>query len=883
MIAAAIRNQEESNIKLANCLAAAAQAASLASKAESYASAFLTGEWKPLARIGTKQTPDALRDRLSIERDRIAPLTAHRAMLELVERTEALFLFADEVRRRFEAEKQGLGALDFDDLIERTETLLSRVEAQWVLYKLDSRITHLLIDEAQDTSPRQWSILRKLTADFFSGAGQRGPIRRTVFAVGDEKQSIYSFQGASPASFGEEREHYRRAALAADLEFKKLEFRLSFRSTEDVLSAVDRSFQAAEHFTGLSSDSVAPVHEARRRDEPGLVEVWPAIPKPEKAERDAFDPVDAPAENAPAVQLAQRIARHAAIWTKQGHHFDDDGKPIQPGDILILVRKRSLVFDAVIRELKRANVPVAGADRLKLGEHIAVEDLFALADALLNAENDLALATVLKSPLIGCDDDDLMALTESQDGSLWERLLAAQQPHLAEAAKLLTRWRGMAREADPFSFYATILSAEHGREKLLQRLGMDAAEAIDVFLADVFEWQRQNPPSLAAFVAAMRTIEREVKREMEESGGAVRVMTVHAAKGLEARIVILADTFSAPGTSQDKLIVLAQAKADAAPLACLTGGVKPKPDIIRQAAESRLLAEQEEYRRLLYVAMTRARDRLYVTGFMTGKSVKGPWHEQIWSALSALPESAMVMADDGAGEVLRYRKLRKAAATPVPASGDTQGTTPLPDWWGRPAQPAAAPRPPLRPSNPLDAADRSGRIASGGDEARRRGALIHALLERLPTVPPARRDETARAVLAARGAAEGEAAGLIAAVEAVLASPDFAFLFGPQSRPEAAIAGLITLADGVAREVRGRIDRLAVSAERVVCVDFKTGRPAEVLDPAMLRQLALYRSLLGSIYPGRRIDAGILWTSAPRLDFADPASLDAALLEIALS
>jgi ATP-dependent helicase/nuclease subunit A len=866
--------------EIAKALKSAFTAKAFQQKAAAYASAFLTQKNLLLATLGTKSIKDdVLKERLRVEQHRVHALMSERSALELCEKTEALFCVADYIRRRFEAAKIERGVLDFDDMIRKTEILLQRAEARWILYKLDSRITHLLIDEAQDTAPRQWSILKRLTDDFFDGAAAR-PAARTIFAVGDEKQSIFSFQGASPEAFGDAEDHYSRQIGKAGMNFKSLELKLSFRTTSDVLGAVDTTFGIEEEARGLSRNGESPVHETARFKQPGFVEIWPAIPALEKEERMAWETLDGPTKNAPAILLAKRIARTISLWIRQGHRFDDDGALIKPGDIMILARKRGMVFNALLRELKREGVPVAGADRLKLNDHIAIEDLFVLADAVLNREDDLALATLLKSPLIGLDDDDLIALTEEPgEISLADRLDASTDTNHRAAARAVEGWRMASRQKTPFAFYSDVLSADGGRRRMLARLGSDAAEALDVFLADVLDWQRRNPPSLAALAMMMRGTERDVKREMSEAGDAVRIMTVHGAKGLEARIVILADTFSPPSTSMlPPLVVLKPQRGDTASIACLaTGSIRPE----KLNAERNKLMEREEaeYRRLLYVAMTRARDRLYIAGFMGARSKpERTWFGQVTRRLGQHAAIETVMADDGEGEVLRFRVNPVGLPLAKNDAAVHRAKPSLPSWLDQPVAVAAPARPPLRPSNLQDAATQTPSLRPVADNtARLRGIHLHALLEKLPTIPLSQQEGSALAYLTARGLTEEKAAALFADVSHVLKDSRFAALFGEKSRAEAAIAGTITLQSGAEHQVRGRIDRIVVLPDRVICVDYKTGRPSDEPDTGMMRQLALYHRLLGELYPGHTIEAGILWTMLPRLDLVPAAQLEAAL------
>src|SRR5215216_4571275 len=358
------------------------------------------------------------------ERERLAAVCAKLKAADAVERTKALYTLAAAIVKRVEAHKQRIGALDFDDLIAKTLALLSRGDGAWVLYKLDRGIDHVLVDEAQDTNPEQWQILRHITEDFSAGSGARERQIRTVFAVGDPKQSIFGFQGASPREFEESRSYWEARTESAALRFQDVRLTLSFRSAKAVLSAVDRTFAEPLHFRGLSFEdsAVGTTHESARTNAPGRVELWPTVEPREERQPDAWAlPVDEPERHSPPVLLASRIAKTVRDWTSKG---DEAGRVWSAGDILVLVRKRGAAFEAVIRALKSAGVPVAGADRLDIGEHIAVADLIAAGRAALLPEDDLTVATALKSPLVGFTDDDLTRIAGRRDGpeSLHEAL-----------------------------------------------------------------------------------------------------------------------------------------------------------------------------------------------------------------------------------------------------------------------------------------------------------------------------------------------------------------------------------------------------------------------------------------------------------------------------
>lgn len=870
-----------------------------------YAEIFLTAKGEPRADThfldkGFQARHAAWADALSTEKARLGALMDRIRAAATVERTRALLTLADAVGRRYDECKSRRGALDFDDLIARTSDLLSRrCEAAWVLYKLDQGIDHILVDEAQDTSAPQWAILRALADDFVSGHARPGRVR-TLFAVGDPKQSIYSFQGAAPEAFEAARRDFGRriAGLAAGGDpqrwrFEDVTLTLSFRSAHDVLDAVDTVFAPPAHHRSLSfGDPVAPRHQSARPSAPGLVELWDTEQHQPAPEPDAWDkPLDQAAESAPAVRLAERIAATLARWMHEG---DETGRRIPPGDVLVLVRNRNVVFEAVIRALKTAGVPVAGADRLTLTQHIAVLDLIALGRASLLPDDDLTLAAALKSPLLGLDDDDLERVAAGRPGSLAEALARAarEDARLADVQDRLARWRRLAVARGPFGFYATLLGPEGGRRAVLGRLGSEAGDAVDEFLRLALDHEQREVASLSLFLAAFADTDLVIKRDMEAAGGEVRVMTVHGAKGLEAPVVILADTCTAPNSRHDEPILLLESAAG--PLPVWSRAKAQDPQAVAQARTQGQTRALQEYHRLLYVALTRACDRLVIAGFEGAKGrARGCWYDLVADALRPR------MSEETSGGRTVWR-LRSTLPLP-PVERDAQPERPdpaMPAWLLRPAAAEPEPRPPLRPSSALSAADGTvppaapAPVPGAGDlhdhaRARVLGRCLHTLLEILPGQPAGRRRPVADALLAARvpSLAPAERDAAASAVLAVLDSPDLAPLFGPGSRAEAAVAGSLPLGpNGAEIPVSGQIDRLAVTAEEVLVADFKTAASpaasAREVPDEHVAQLALYAALAARLFPGRRVRALLVWTMGPSVHEIDPARLAAALARI---
>jgi len=847
-----------------------------AERVASYLQIFCTGEGTPRKSIVTKAIKDtSLVDRLCQEQERICALLARRRAVACRDRSAALLTIAYEVLERYLKEKERRGLLDYDDLIDKALALLGNVDAAWVHYKLDLGIDHVLIDEAQDTSKKQWQIVRHLTDEFTTGAGAR-PFTRTIFPVGDEKQSIYSFQNAAPKEFAEMRRYFERRHTSSGLDFVFRELKHSFRSGESILAAVDLVFKSTEMAASVSSDAGGfPPHLALPDALPGVVEIWEPEKPDERREIEGWDaPFDLVNETSSRVKLARRIARHVRGLVERG--------AAKSGDVLVLVRQRGPLFEAIIRALKHENVAVAGADRLILTEHIAVMDLMALADALLLPQDDLALATVLRSPLFGFSDENLFAVAWKRDGSLRAALAqkAGEGKKFADAAARLDELAQDARRETPFAFYAKLLGAGGARKNFLGRLGVEANDALDEFLNLALDYERRDTPSLQGFVAWLRDAQTEVKRDMEIARDEVRVMTVHGAKGLEAPIVILADTMTPPtGPKPPRLLELAGG-------AVIWAG--RKEDDVPSVAAARDAARSEaenEYRRLLYVAMTRAADRLIICG-ADGRT-KRP--ERCWYDLVRGPLQEFLVEEDDCGEkVLRFCKTPTGAvAVTAPAAALEKSARHEFPAWLRQQAPTETPRSaPLSPSSAFDEeilqiAPSAG-SAADRQKALERGRLVHRLMQALPDIPAERRTDAAERYLA-NAATEflpAERTAMARQVLAILDDENFAEIFASGSRAEVPIVGRIARAGASPIPVAGQVDRLAVTGDSVLIADYKTDRivPNRLDEvPPYVTQLALYRAVLARVFTGKTVRAALLFTDGPKLMEVPAAVMDKAL------
>lgn len=835
------------------------------------------GQPKQLANI-LKRDPD-YGDHIAEVMQCIERIARQKALLGLVE----LLTPALTVGRRFalawDAAKTREGLIDFDDLIRQAAHLLAEPGlGEWIRYKLDRRFDHILIDEAQDTNAAQWAIIGALTEDFFTGEGQRDGKLRTVFVVGDYKQAIFRFQGTSPENFSVAKTRFARAIedwsrgvveLGLPMDARPLQdlgLGRSYRTAKPILAFVDKAIEAIGPANfGLREGPKAHVGEER----PGLVTRW----RPITARPDDDDEDEGPETwlSEPERRMADKIAEqvkdwlHAGFPLKKGEH-----RNAGPGDIMVLVRKRRELAGLIVARLHAAGVPVAGVDRLRLGAPLAVKDLMAALRFAAQPLDDLSLANLLVSPLVGWSQEQLLEHGYRPDKvRLWDHLRRSDHP---DVARLLDLLRLADFEPPQALLHWLLVGPWDGRRKLIARLGREANDPIDELLNAALAFSASHTPSLAGFIRWFDAGEGELKREAGASEGLVRVMTVHGAKGLQAPIVILADATGNPDSSPTRGLTLTEE---------LSGRVLPIPDLrgeekvgrIAEADEVARREEREEHWRLLYVAMTRAEEALFIGGAL-GKREKEPAPDSWYARLAPLFESDLV-ADPIWGERAEW------GTRAPPFAGRTQAALPippaLPDWVARPIGPE--PRPP-RPLAPSSAGEEQGADPPLPSEAlalaARRGVLIHRLLERMPDLPPAEREAKARAWLA-RNAAElpgEERDDILARSLAVLAEPHWADLFGPSALAEVPLAATVG-----GQVIAGTADRLLIEPGRVLVADFKTARrpPSSLVEVprSTLRQMAAYVAALGAIYPGRAVEAAVLYTQTPRLIPIPPEVLDA--------
>ena len=867
-----------------------------ASTFDKYKSQFLTKDDKKRKTLITKKASVAdqgVEDVLDQEALRLENIVNHLKTLRTANLTAALIRFGAAILDQYTYLKQNRALLDYDDLIEHTKSLLSRSSlADWVLYKLDGGLDHILIDEAQDTNPRQWEIIAALTADFFSGSGRYEDTHntvRTVFAVGDPKQSIFSFQGADPTGFTKISRYFHRQLVGIGRTLEEVELTVSFRSAPAVLAAVDSVFALNSAKGGVVPEGHTLTHQSAREGAAGMVEVWEPVPPPAKRESPPWKP---PVEQINAedqeTKLARLIAKRIHRMTTSGEKLESKGRNIEPGDIMVLVRRRTRFFEELVRALKVNQIPVTGVDRMELSDQLAVMDLVALGRFLLLPDDDLSLATVLKSPIIGFTENQLFDLAYGRnDRSLWSVLQdhANLENEFSKGHKLLADLLSLVDFMTPYELYSHILVELDGRRKLLKRLGLEAEDPIDEFLSQTLKFEKDHVPSLELFLHWLEHGNIVIKRDLEQTEDAVRIMTVHGAKGLQAPIIFLPDTLSVPTTKNEKGLFWDNGQNGQLMLwvpKVTDADIRTK-QLIEQTIENR----QNEHRRLLYVAMTRAEDRLYVCGWKNKNNAPdGCWYNLIRNALenhpSTLTQVDGFLSDDktlDSAEVLRLsspqhgRPEQRETSRPRGTKAET-----LPHWMIRPP-PSDTTEP--RPLAPSQASEQSSRIISlhGDDSLQRhqRGLLIHKLLQILPNLPQEDQKCEAESIVSRRQWALDQKSqkAIVKEALAVLENKECMPFFSPSSDAEVPIIGMVN-----GYEIYGQVDRLLVTNSVVNIIDYKTDRqiPSNLdeVPNEYLLQMAVYREALKHIYTNKKIVCSLLWTNGPTIMILDSNQLDAA-------
>lgn len=817
-------------------------------------------------------------------------LIALRKAQDLAHRFTDALLVGQHYARAYAAAKAAQGVVDFDDLIDRTAALLTQPGiGDWIRFKLDRRIDHILVDEAQDTNDKQWRIVRALAEEFYAGSGAKGDRLRTIFTVGDTKQSIFGFQGSDPQAMVRARHWFARQVDHAGQDLRDLTLQGSFRSSPPILTLVDAVIET------LSPDKLGldekPLAHVSQRGTCGVVELVPPI----RSATENADAVDAPEESdssgdeesaghdtdlKPDIErdVARQVAQRVAAGWAGGLNIEDrkaqtagETRAVEPRDFMILLRRRSNLARLIVAQLTEAGVPVAGVDRLRLNTPLVVRDMLAALHFALQPNDDLNLACLLVSPLLGWSQERLQTAALARGRlSLWRYLRATEPEEDLQPLRTIMR---LGDRLPPAQYLEALLSGPlRAREKCLARFGPEARDPLDELLNAAFRFERDHPPTLQGFVNWFESDTDDIKRDGETGENAVRVLTVHGAKGLQAPIVILADATTNPEKKRDAILDW-DAFYPSIPVPIPRKELRV--DVITSAIEATRQRELQEHWRLLYVALTRAEERLIVMGGLNKGDVSpNSWYSAVERAMDSLDH-------DTCSDGTRIFGI-EAPATSKRDEGERHkqplealsGELDQPTWLVTPAPSEVRPARPLSPSRLTDDTTVDPPLAAARAQAAERGRRLHALFERLPDIDPISRRRIADAWLAT---AEGmtvpaERAELIDITLAVINDPRFAHIFAAEALAEAPLAGVVN--DVV---VAGTVDRLIVTSERVVVCDYKTTQrpPRSVanIPEAHLRQMAAYTAVLAQMFPDRPVDAALLYTSAPVLFTLDAAML----------
>lgn len=878
-----------------------------------YVGLFLTAEKEVRKRLTTKAT-SAAEDVMAAEAQRLRDGIDFIQTVNVARGTESLLRLTDAVLANYKEIKRSLNILDYDDLVHQANVMMRQDNAaSWVLQKLPGNLKHILVDEAQDTNPDQWQLIVSIAKEFFTNPARRKNGGNTIFVVGDEKQSIFSFQRADPEKFGDYKKYFESLVKSGRGKWRDVKMEIAFRSSPAITSAVDAVFANPLASDGLffKDDKEHIVkHQSFRRGQAGLVEVMPMIRPEEQTEPSPWAlPLHMEKPSDPAMVLAEQIADKIEGWMDTGERLESRNRVISPADIMILVRRRSAFVDHMIRALKKRDIPVAGADRVSLRDQIIVMDMMALGDVALFPQDDYKLACVLKSPLIGMTDAQLETLAVGRKNTLWESLrdnaATDNTDRIFKDAfaylSVIHEQLGMQR---PYEFYSSVLTApcpahtSSGMLGFYSRLGVDAEDAAVEFMNAVERFEKNHTPALQGFLAWLEAGEAEVKREVSVAADnpRVHIMTAHGAKGLEAPIVFLPDTTGVPSDNTRARPKFLWPEGDRTiPLWV------PRSDLeSRIYTQERVREEQKldrEYRRLLYVAMTRAADRLYIYGAQNGKTVNPEsWYALIEQGLQDKFNGAAATAQFTAPQTARPVKDGVMPPKKVKKLGIPQ--------WARTAPTAVTnltahftPSAHHGQAATGKGANDNAVVASPLDEtpeqetrqtARDLGTIIHSLLEYLPMLDAAEQAAAARKYVAQPvwNLTKYRQQKTVKQVMAVLNDPEFSALFGARSRAEISIGGFVEK-DGRKQSFSAQIDRLVVEDQTVLIVDYKNNRrvPEDISQVShdYIVQMAAYKMAVEQIYPDKEVKCALLYTQEALLIPLPAEKLARAIARIGLA
>ncbi len=789
-------------------------------------------------------------DNVSRETIRIRNAVEFINSIEIYNATSSVLDIGLTLNTIYEGLKKKRGVMDFTDLITTVKNLFDKDNiSSWILYKLDGGISHVLIDEAQDTSPIQWEIVDKLTEEFFTSGSDKKNVK-SLFSVGDRKQSIFSFQGANIKLFEKYKNHFKERIEFENYPFFDLPLNRSFRSCKNILNTVD---DVIKNSNGVLLPNEDITHIPNRKDSFGLVEVLPLVKSIEDETKKCFKP---PIENINVFNTDIEMANVLATKIKYllDNEYISDSKndepkrvrKIEPKDIMILVRKRNLV-DNITRALLAKNIPLAGRDKLSLSDNIAIEDLISLLKFVLFNYDDLSLAEVLKSPLYNLTDDDLFDLCfNRKDETLYSMLCKSEKyKDISDDLKYLIDF---SKTALPFEFFDYILKVQNKRKNFISRLGIEVIDILNGFLSQCLSYDNLKlGKSLSDFYEWFSLNEVEVKRNMEQVNNTVRIMTVHSSKGLEAPVVFIYNANAVLSSSRDRIIW-----NEDFPM-YKTSNFKNSGKVFSDMIENNNNANQEEFYRLLYVAMTRARDRLYVIGSENKSKDAKTWYSCIKESLLSNPETKInndtktnfthdvfvndefvVLGENETGDISNITK----SSVEIPLN--------LPEFFDKKEDDIPSFSKNIDAKSPLSQYDKN------ENSSLSRGTIIHKLLEHISKFNG---EDVEKFIDFYLSKTQIEDKNLIKNnILELYNNPEYNFIFNSNNLSETEI---ITSENGTSQILR--VDKVVFDNDDIWIIDYKTDKQTDTVPSSYRKQLEKYKDAITKIYPNKKIHIAILW------------------------
>jgi ATP-dependent helicase/nuclease subunit A len=829
---------------------------------------------------GTLVEDGALAQAFAREQMRVADALEKLSAQALAQDSSAMLSLAITALDHYHALKAKPGMLDFDDLLLSMLQLVENpVTLGHVMRKLDYRLEHILLDEAQDTSPVQWRILSHLIEEICHTAPRKSTVPRSLFVVGDVKQSIYSFQGAAPQMMQAKHAAFSALYQGHEMAFQTASLNVARRNVPLILQLVDKVANNMSVQPGLLEEGIT--HVPWRKNAPGMIALHPLCESEKINVPGGFHMPTAyhlggRAQN----KLAQNIAQMITDWLKNNRRYLANGQEVCASDIMIIVRNRGHLVPAIIRALEAANIPVAAIDRLVLSQHIMVLDILALIAWIYQPDDDVSLAQVLRSPMFSLSEEALFALANNRDGSLFDALCESEKHQ--SICLLLADFQ--AQKDQPIYAWLSHLFYTHELVKpYLERLGNALQEVVDALMEYAANLHGKAESHLLHFMRHMRQAEQVIKHE-ETTPDAVRILTVHGAKGLEAPIVILADTTSMPQMHKEE-IYYTDYGDETLPL-CAMQEISKQARLLKTTKEAKQKSLMHEYYRGLYVAITRARDELYIFGLKPKSASGDSWYEVIKTAMNTMDDAQ----EDASGILSITQKPASlhaeiTAHQPSPLDGD------LPDWLHARIAPEAV-RITLTPSHvgalfDLDVSPADYAVFSAQklqSNARDYGNALHAVLQWVDCNTP---NQQLQKALILQALPEADIKLAMQCIAQLWNDVEIANLWQKPAQKEQPIYAQLAF-NGVCYDVTGVVDRLIILPDTVMILDYKTALnipKSDAIPVQYLAQMALYKAVLKEIYPQKNIRTALLWTHVARLDWVDEAiqkiSLDEAIKNIA--